>query len=126
MPKRLGAVTVGYKCRRMSVTNAGTGVRGTVTGHRLGALEGEGYTPPPLPIHPWGRNWSGVEPPLSLQPRLPHGLPCAFSSQCGLVASGLLHCPRVPVPASLAGVRALGSGPYRLGSLRRLSPGLGS
>ena len=22
----------------------------------------------------WGRNWSGVDPPLSLQPRLPHGL----------------------------------------------------
>ena len=41
-----------------------------------------------------GHNWSGVEPPLSLQPRLPHGLPCASSSQCGLVASGLLHCPK--------------------------------
>ena len=61
------------------------------------------------------RNWSGVEPPLSLQPRLPHGFPCVINSQCGLVASGLLHCPSVPGPASLAGVRAVGSGLWVLG-----------
>ena len=46
-------------------------------------------------INPGARSWSGVELPLSLQPRLPHGLPCIISPQCGLVASGLLHCPKV-------------------------------
>ena len=56
-----------------------------------------------------GHNWSGVDPPLSLQPRLPYGLPCVISSQCGLVASGLLHCPRVPVPPWLgSGLRVQG------------------
>ena len=28
-------------------------VRGTVAGHRLGALEEKGGPPPPLPMHPW-------------------------------------------------------------------------
>ena len=39
--------------------------------------------------NPGSCNSAGVDPPLSLQPRLPHGLPCVISSQCGRVASGL-------------------------------------
>jgi hypothetical protein len=72
-----------------------------------------------------GRHWSGVEPPLSLQPRLPHGLHCVLSSQCGLLAIGLVH---VPLFQSLP--PWLGSGPWILGSLSpgslcRFSPGSG-
>ena len=37
-----------------------------------------------------GRNGSGVDPPLSFQPRLPHGLHCYLSSLCALSAIGLV------------------------------------
>ena len=63
-----------------------------------------------------GRNWSGVEPPLLLQPRLPHGLPCVISSQvlaCGQWPAALSQCSRPCLPS--CGIRALGSGLYRLG-----------
>ena len=57
--KRLGrrseevakAVGAGYCLLQMPVRLA-LAVRGTVAGHRLGALEGGGGTPPPLPMHP--------------------------------------------------------------------------
>ena len=42
-----------------------------------------------------GRNWSGVDPPLSLQLRLPHGLHCFLSSSHVLVAIGPLRSPFV-------------------------------
>ena len=77
------------------------------------------------PSHPTGaanggRNWSGVEPPLSLQPRLPHGLPCVISSQvraCGQWPAALSQCssPCLPGWGQGCGIRALGSGLYRLG-----------
>ena len=68
-----------------------------------------------------GRNWSGVEPPLSLQPRLPHGLHCVISSQvraCGQWPAALSQCssPCLPGWGQGFGIRALGSGLYRLGS----------
>ena len=40
-----------------------------------------------------GRHWSGVDPPLSLQPRLPHSLHCHLSSLCALSAIGLVRGP---------------------------------
>ena len=43
----------------------------------------------------WGRNWSGMDPPLSLQPRLPHGHHCFLSSSHVLVAIGPLCSPFV-------------------------------
>ena len=55
-------------------------------------------TPPPLLTvgrRPPGRNWSGVDPPLSLQPRLPHGLHCFLSSLLVFVAIGPLCSPFV-------------------------------
>ena len=45
-----------------------------------------------------GCNWSGVDPPLSLQPRLPHGLHCHVSSLCALWAIGLVCGPKGPNP----------------------------
>ena len=48
-----------------------------------------GSNPPTVSLAPdqaqkvdgWvGRNWSGVDPPMSLQPRLPHGIHCYLSS----------------------------------------------
>ena len=75
-----------------------------------------------------GRNWSGVEPPLSLQPRLPHGLHRVTSCQvraCGQWPAALSQCssPCLPGWGQGCGIRAVGSGLYRPGSLRRLSPG---
>ena len=49
MPKRL----CGGYCRLQMLLELALGVRGTVAGHRLGALEGGGGATP-LPIHPWG------------------------------------------------------------------------
>ena len=62
-----------------------------------------------------GRNRSGVEPPLSLQPRLPHGLPCVISSQvwaCGHRPAALSQSssPCLPGWGQGCGIRALGSG----------------
>ena len=66
------------------------------TGHDCGGCE--------------GRNWSGVDPPLSLQPRLPHGLHCCRSSLCALSAIGLVRGPKGPNPYLRGlGVRAVGS-----------------
>ena len=45
------AVGGGY-CRLQMPLRLALGVRGTVAGHRLGALEGGGGYPPPLPMHP--------------------------------------------------------------------------
>ena len=50
LPKRLGG---GY-CRLQMPLKLALGVRGTVAGHRMGALEGGGYLPP-FPKHPWAR-----------------------------------------------------------------------
>ena len=58
--KRLGrrlegvakAVGGGY-CRLQMPLSLALGVRGTVAGHRLGAPEGGGGVPPPVPMHPW-------------------------------------------------------------------------
>ena len=41
------------------------GVRETVAGHRLGALEGG--VPPPLPMHPWGLSPCRATPPAAPQ-----------------------------------------------------------
>ena len=41
-----------------------------------------------------GCNRSGVDPPLLLQPRLPHGLHCHLSSLCALSAIGLVFGPQ--------------------------------
>ena len=73
-----------------------------------------------LVLFGWGCNWSGVEPSLSLQPRLPHGLPCVISSQvraCGQWPVALSQCssPSLPGWGQGCGIRALGSGLYRLG-----------
>ena len=57
MPKRLGG---GY-CRLQTPLRPALGVRGTVAGHRLGALEGMGY-PPPFPMHPLGWNPNMIRP----------------------------------------------------------------
>ena len=46
------AVGGGY-CRLQMPLRLALGVRGTVAGHRLGALEGGRGVPPPLPMHPW-------------------------------------------------------------------------
>ena len=46
--RRLG----GYCWLQMPLRLA-LGVRGTVAGHRLGAMEVGGGAPPPLPMHPW-------------------------------------------------------------------------
>ena len=48
------AVGGGY-CRLQMPLKPALGVRGTVAGHSLGALEGGGGTPPPLAMHPWGQ-----------------------------------------------------------------------
>ena len=48
------AVGGGY-CRLQMPLTLALGVRETVDGHRLGALEGGGGgLPPSLPMHPWG------------------------------------------------------------------------
>ena len=44
------AVGGGY-CRLQTPLSLALGVRGTVAGHRLGALVGGGGVPPPLPVH---------------------------------------------------------------------------
>ena len=65
------------------------GVRGTVAGHRLGALEGGGWVPPPpLPMHP---------PP----PPPPAIVPCASSPSA----------PDWPVPCACAPVQVEGIEP---------------
>ena len=40
-------------CRLQMPVKLALGVRGTVSGHRLGALEAGVGGPPPLPMHPW-------------------------------------------------------------------------
>ena len=58
------AVGGGY-CRLQMPLRLALGVRGTVAGHRLGALEGgRGEIPPPLPMHRWGRGEGGTSPPF--------------------------------------------------------------
>ena len=47
------AVGGGY-CRLQMPLKLALGIRGTVAGHRLGALGGEGGLPPPVPMHLWG------------------------------------------------------------------------
>ena len=47
LPKRLGAVAVGYMPLKLAL-----GVRGTVAGHRLGALEWGGGGVPPFQCIP--------------------------------------------------------------------------
>ena len=64
-----------------------------------------------------GRNWSGVDLPLSLQPRLPHDRHCHFSSLCALPAIALVRGPKGPNPylpgwGQGCGLRAFGF--YRL------------
>ena len=89
-------------------------VRAPSWGQRLpSAKAGESFTG-------GGRNRSGVEPPLSLQPRLPHGLHRVISSQvraCGQWPAALSQCssPCLPGWGQGCGIRALGSGLYRLG-----------
>ena len=54
------AVGAGY-CRLQMPLRLALGVRGTVAGHRLGALGGGGYLPPSnasLPAAPLARTWS--------------------------------------------------------------------
>ena len=57
-PRRLEevakAVGGGY-CRLQMPLKLAFAVRGTVAGHRLGALEEGGWAPPPLPMHPCPR-----------------------------------------------------------------------
>ena len=73
--KRLGrrleevaeAVGGGY-CRLQMPLSLALGVRETVAGHRLGALEGErggGGVPPPLPMHPWSNPFTVPKHPTS-------------------------------------------------------------
>ena len=52
------AVGGGY-CRLQMPLSLGPAVRGTVAGHRLGALEGGEGVPPPLPMHPCLRGGGG-------------------------------------------------------------------
>ena len=52
------AVGGGY-CRLQMPLRLALGVRGTVAGHRLGALEGGGV-PPPLPMHPCRRAFTSA------------------------------------------------------------------
>ena len=71
------AVGGGY-CRLQMPLRLALGVRETVAGHRLGALEGGGV-PPPLPMHPWrrpirgpcGRGSRGPAVPATRQMALP-------------------------------------------------------
>ena len=66
-----------------------------------------------------GRNRSGVDPPLSLQPRLPHGLPCAISSQvraCGQWPAALSQCSSPCLPGWGQGLQ--GGGGFTPGILR--------
>ena len=67
-----------------------------------------------------GGNWSGVDPLLSLQPRLPHGLHCSLSSSHVRPTSGLACVPnssRSLPPWLGSELWASGSGLYRLGTL---------
>ena len=69
---------------------------------------------------PEGRNWSGVDPPLSLQPRLPHGLHCSLSSLRVRPATGLACVPnssRSLPPWLGSELWVSGSRLYRLGAL---------
>ena len=63
LDKRLEEVAeaVGGGCCRLQMPlSLALGVRGTMAGHRLGALERwGGGVPPPLPMHPWAV-WSGA------------------------------------------------------------------
>ena len=68
------AVGGGY-CRLQMPLRWALGVRGTVAGHRLGALEGGGGLPPPIPMHP--------DPPDRNPP--PHG-------------QGIPRCTAWPLP----------------------------
>ena len=43
----------------------------------------------------FGGNWASVDPQLSLQPRLPHGLHCSLSLLLVFVAIGPLRSPFV-------------------------------
>ena len=52
------AVAGGYRGRDMP-SKLALAVRETVAGHRLGALEGGGGAPPPLPVQPWGSGEGG-------------------------------------------------------------------
>ena len=73
---------------------------GTVTGHRVGALEGDGGLPPPphLPMHPWGGGPSGF---TSIR-----GTKILYSEQSvhslvDLVSYGLLQCTSQWEPSPL-------------------------
>ena len=60
------AVGGGY-CRLQMPWKLALGVRETVAGQRLGALEGGGgVSPPPLPMHPWARPQALALPSISL------------------------------------------------------------
>ena len=80
--------------RLLSVTNAieaALGVRGTVAGHRLGALEGGGGGGlPPLPLHPWA-------PLPRVLPGQGSGTPKDLPST-GTPPAGLALCAAPPVP----------------------------
>ena len=71
------AVGGGY-CRLQMPLKLALGVRGTVAGHRLGALG----NPPPLPMHPWRGGGGGSGGCVQLHAEnSPPGLPRALAAQ---------------------------------------------
>ena len=70
----------GSYCRLQMSLRLALGVRETMAGHRLGALEGGGVPPPPFPMHPCPGPWTG------LQRKLLHTscLRCPFPSAAAL------------------------------------------
>ena len=101
---------VGRYCRLQMPLKLALTVRGTVAGHRLGALEG-GEPPPPLPMHPWHRGMpyyfvEGDPPPT-----------CVYSKFKMLrMTQGIQKCPQntkqIP-PPPLPTPRVLVSGAER-------------
>ena len=69
------AVWAGY-CRLQMPLRLPLGVRETVAGHRLGALDGGGGVAPPIPMHPWRvAQWLGTSSAYWVRIRLPPNCP---------------------------------------------------
>ena len=72
------------------------GVRGTVAGHRLGALEGGGGVPPPLPMHPCPSPTVLLRVPLGhLRVVLRGAEVCGVRSAVPAVEAGGMWCARM-------------------------------
>ena len=108
------AVGGGY-CRLQMPSSLALAFRGTLAGRRLGALEGRGEVPPPLPMHPW---WGGH----AEEPRLPapgNGKPCtALDPTLCTLCSLLRALTQAYAPSNPRGFRELEPGCKLPGNLK--------